>query len=161
VLDACMARIKALQLASGLEEAINQVESGEVARMREEFGPNGRNKGGKPHWKQLKGTINKRERIHKQLVEEFGNDKVKFFGFFVDPQQGKRKRTNVEGKVQLRPSNKVAEAIPHRDKDLKAAKASREYVDESTGCFSQDLWDSKWAGFNQWEIWRALGLERY
>ncbi|GLB45893.1 putative retrotransposable element tf2 155 kda protein type 1-like [Lyophyllum shimeji] len=81
VLDACLARIKALEQAAGLEEVIAQVESGEVAKMREEFGPDNRNKGGKPEWRKLKGTINKRERIYNQLVTEFGGDKEKFFAF--------------------------------------------------------------------------------
>ncbi|KAF8071620.1 hypothetical protein FPV67DRAFT_1447145 [Lyophyllum atratum] len=161
ILAACLARMKALEQANGLEEVISQVERGEVAKMREEFGPEARNKGGKPQWRTLKGTINKRERIYKQLITEFRGDKERFFTFFTfeqEPQKGKRKID--EGHRQLRSSNKVAEAIPHRDKDLKEEKESTEYWDAS-GRFSQHLWDTKWTGLNNWEIWRALAKEQY
>jgi hypothetical protein len=160
--------IKALKQAGGLEEVIAQVENGAVGEMRRLYGPCGRNQGGKPEWKTLKCTINKRERIYEQLVVEFGSNKDKFFEFFTigdDLQpaaswKGKGKRKRAEGMRQLRSSNKVAEAIPHRDVDLATEKQSSVYQ-EKLGCFSQQLWDTRWAGLNKWEIWRVLGKERY
>ncbi|KAG6909224.1 hypothetical protein DXG01_001406 [Tephrocybe rancida] len=72
VLSACTERIKALEQASGLEDVIDQVESGEVEKMR----------CGKPEWKRLKGTNNKWEHIYKQLITEFQGDKEQFYMFF-------------------------------------------------------------------------------
>jgi hypothetical protein len=168
ILDACMLDIKALQQASGLEEVIAQVETAAVAEMHRLYGPCDWNKGGKPEWKTLKCTVNKREQIYKQLTTEFGGNKETFFEFFTIGQdlgptsswkaKGKRKRS--EKTRQLRSSNKIAEAIPHRDKDLAAEKDCHEYLDE-LGCFSQHQWDMKWEGLNRWEVWRALGKERY
>jgi hypothetical protein len=166
LLEACSYDIKALQQAGGLDEVIAQVERGDVAEMRKQYGPQGQRKGGRPEWKSLKVTVNKRERIYEQLVSEFNGDKDRFFEFFTiscNPELGeggkrKRKRANVER--QLRASNKVAEAIPRRDRDLKEEMASLAYRGEH-GDFLQDLWDVRWAGWNRWEIWRSLGKEKY
>ena len=62
--------------------------------------------------------------------------------------------------VQLRLSNKVAEAIYVRDKDLAEEMKSSDYHD-SDGNLQEDLWQARWRGMNRWEIWRELGRERY
>ena len=168
LLEACSYDIKALQQASGLDEVIAQVERGDVAEMRTRYGPQGQRKGGKPEWGSIKVTVNKRERIYDQLRTEFKGDKDQFFEFFTvscnaesgasSRVKGKRKRGEAEH--QLRASNKVAEAIPRRDRDLEKEMASPAYQGED-GDFSQDLWNGRWGGRNRWEIWRLLGKEKY
>jgi hypothetical protein len=166
LLEACSYDIKALQQANSLDEVIAQVERGDVAEIRKQYGPQGQCKGGKPEWKSLKVTVNKRERIYKQLMNEFNGDKDQFFRFFTignlegEASRRKGKRKRAEAECQLMASNKVAEAIPHRDKDLDEEMASAAYQDEQGG-FSQDLWDARWRGQNRWEIWRSLGKEKY
>jgi hypothetical protein len=168
LLDACSVDIKALQQAGGLDEVIAQVESGDVAEMRRRYGPDERGRGSRPEWKSLKVTVNKRERIYDQLATEFAGNKEAFFVFFTigedlgpgASRQGKGKRKRAEVERQLRASNKVAEAIPRRDRDLRVERASSTYLDGS-GQFSQSRWDEKWGSHNQWQIWRALGKEHY
>jgi len=125
-----MLDIKALQQVIWLEEVIAQVETGAVAEMRRLYGPHDRNEGAKPEWKNLK--CNQQAGTNPRATHDrIGGNKQSFFEFFTIGQdlgptaswksKGKRKRT--EKTHQLR-SNKVAEAIPHRDKDLAAEKRS-------------------------------------
>jgi hypothetical protein len=143
------------------------VERGDVAEMHKRYGSQeGRHKGGRPGWKSLKVTVNKREQIYKQLVSEFNSNKDQFFEFFtvscnaeLGSEGGKRKRKHANAECQLRALNKVAEAIPRQDRDLKEEMALPAYQGEC-GDISQDLWDVRWAGQNRWEVWRLLGKEK-
>jgi hypothetical protein len=162
VLDACSLDLKALNMAKNLREVIAQVDSGQVKDIRDRYGPTRGSAGSSAQWKMVKTVVNKRERIYTQLASEFNGDKDRFFAFFTIPA---RKRKSLPGKstvdgVQLRPSNKVAAAIYVRDKDLKEEMKSSDYHD-GNGHFQGDLWETRWQGRNQWEIWRELGKERY
>jgi hypothetical protein len=137
LLRACAEDMAVLKRASDLCAIIAQVESGEVRRIRQRYGPE---KGRKPHkeWAKIKVTVTRRERVYEQLVKEFGGNKELFFSFFTvvdtDP-------------AVLRPYRKIAEAIPWMQKDIKAKQ-------DQSG-------EQQWAGKNGWEVWRALGKERY
>jgi hypothetical protein len=167
LLDACSRDLKALNMAKNLKEAIAQVESGQVKEIRDRYGLTHGSAGSSAEWKMVKTVVCKRERIHGQLASEFKGDKDRFFAFFtVEPStELTKKRKPRQGKfavdgVQLRPLNKVAAAIYVRDKDLTEEKKSSGYCDDN-GCFRKDLWEARWGGMNQWEIWRVLGKECY
>jgi hypothetical protein len=70
-----------------------------------------------------------------------------------------RKRKATEPAEKLRPLRLVVEAIPHRDKDLAEEQKKVEY--RENGEFSYSRWGQRWDGQNKWEIWRAIGKERY
>ncbi|KAK6995649.1 hypothetical protein R3P38DRAFT_3223598 [Favolaschia claudopus] len=157
--------IEALKKADGLRDVIRQLENGDVARIRDLYGPK-RGREANPLWNQnnLRGTINRRERVGKELRETFGGDKEKFFEFFTIPDDEQpapagKKRKNAKLGERLRPVRLVAEAIPHCERDLNAAKGSPEY--QHNGEFLEELWERKWVGMNKWEIWRAIGKEDY
>jgi hypothetical protein len=166
VLDACSLDLKALNTAKNLREVIAQVESGQVQQIRDRYGPMRGSVGSSAEWKMVKTVVNKRERIYAQLVSEFNGDKDRFFSFFaIEPSVERTKKRKPRGKstvdgVQLRPSNKVAEAIYVRDKDLAEEMKSSDYHD-SDGNLQEDLWQARWRGMNRWEIWRELGRECY
>jgi hypothetical protein len=83
LLDNCGADILALNRADNLRAVIAQVESGEVRRIRERYGPkHGRRGGADKLWPSVNVAITRRERLYKQLEEEFNGDKEKFFHFF-------------------------------------------------------------------------------
>lgn len=115
-------------------------------------------------WKRIKGTITKRERLYEQFMKQFSGDKDRFFAFFTinkDESSRKRKRKgDLEDGGQLRAMRKVVEAIPRCIADVAYEKGLPKYLDE-TGDFSEVLWEETWAGKNNWEIWRAVGKERY
>ncbi|KAJ7472502.1 hypothetical protein FB451DRAFT_1367472 [Mycena latifolia] len=152
--------IEALTRADGLRDVIAQHESGAVAKIRDLYGPvKGRETN--PMWKNIKVTITRRERLVLEFQNEFQGDKEKFFSFFTttDPGSTGNKRKAPEPVEKIRPLRRVVEAIPHRDKDLKTEQQLEDY--QNSGVFSEDLWVTKWAGYNKWEIWRAIGKEKY
>jgi len=164
LLAACKADIAVLNHATSLRDVIAQVESGDVAHIRQLYGPCK----GRPAislWQTVKCTICRRERLYSQLQDEFCGDKDRFFVFFMIPKpevndkSSKRKGKRSAPVEQLRPLRKVDEAISRRDKDLAEVMTSEEYSDE--GSFSSAKWEARWPGMNRWEIWRALGKERY
>ena len=111
-------------------------------------------------WANIKVTITRRERLFAELQNEFHGDKDKFFSFFTTANTSTSKKRKVtEPTEKLRPLRLVVEAIPHRDKDLAAEKMQELYQDNGT--FSEDLWVTKWDAQNKWEIWRAIGKEKY
>ena len=161
LLVACKADIAVLNHATSLRDVIAQVEAGDVAHIRQLYGP----RKGRPAislWQTVKCTICRRERLYSQLQNEFCGDKDRFFVFFMIPvneKPSKRKGKRSAPVEQLRPLRKVDEAISRRDKDLAEVMTSEEYSDE--GSFSSAKWEARWPGMNHWEIWRALGKERY
>ncbi|KAJ7123823.1 hypothetical protein C8R43DRAFT_1135875 [Mycena crocata] len=159
LLGSASAEIAGLGQAENLRTAILQVENGEVAKLRERYGPkNGSRGGADPLWSKMNVMVTRRERLFKQLQEEFQGDKDSFFLFFtVTGTSKKSKKSDTE---KLRPFRKVVEAIPHRDKDLKTEKEKSEY-NGADGNFSDEIWTVRWSGLNSWEIWRKLGLEKY
>ncbi|KAF8837493.1 hypothetical protein BDN67DRAFT_1004905 [Paxillus ammoniavirescens] len=121
ILQACQAEFGALSRASSLCEVIGQVEEGRVQQIRDKYGPC---KGCRPHplWGNVKVTVNRRERLYAQLMNEFAGDKVHFFDFFTrQPQdesgssKGKRKASS----ESLFALCKVVEAILRWDEDLR------------------------------------------
>ncbi|KAK7007168.1 hypothetical protein R3P38DRAFT_3212834 [Favolaschia claudopus] len=153
--------IEALKKAEGLRDVISQVENGEVARIRELYGPQ-EGRDANPLWQTLKITVNRRERLANELRNEFNGDKDRFFTFFTvaqDSQNALKKRKKSQPAEKLRPLRLVVEAIVHRDRALEIEKQSAEY--QSNGVFVAELWEGKWAGKNKWEIWRAIGKEDY
>jgi hypothetical protein len=163
LLRTCGMDIQALNTANGLRNVIEQVESGQVKRIRDLYGPkSGKNTATDTtgvSWNKIKGTITKRERIYDQLVKQFGGDKDRFFDFFTI-QGTSRKRKNRNGNGELQALRKVADAIPHCMGDVTREKEMAIYLN-SSGQFSNELWAQKWAGKNDWEVWRELGKEQY
>jgi hypothetical protein len=168
LLVSCKADIAVLNRATSLRDVIAQVKAGDVARIQQLYGPSA----GRPAislWQSIKCTICRRERLYTQLQDEFCGNQDHFFGFFTiptdsleesgKPRKRKGKRSMPAGTEQLRPLRKVDEAISRRDKDLAEVMAGEEYSDE--GCFSGERWEATWLGMNRWEIWRAIGRERY
>jgi hypothetical protein len=125
------------------------VELGKVQRIRDLYGPQ-RGRQTSLEWARIKVTVNRRERVYQQLATEFRGDKDRFYKFFA---------TTLGGGA-LRSYRKIAEAIPWMVKDLNAEAAEAAYLD-AAGTFSGCLWEQHWAGRNRWEVWRALGKERY
>jgi len=159
--------IQALNRVTNLREVIEQIERGDVQRIREKYGPQ-RGRPGHPIWPSIKSTVNRRERVYHQLMDacEFGGDKERFFAFFrsrqdneATPLTNTRKRKADESPNTL-PFRLIAEAIPHRDKDIGMEKSQVQYRDE-VGSFSDERWRQLWGEANDWEVWRALGKEHY
>ncbi|KAJ7291742.1 hypothetical protein C8J57DRAFT_1588329 [Mycena rebaudengoi] len=153
--------VEALKRAEGLRDVVSQIENGEVAKIRELYGPE-KGRPTNPMWATIKGTITRRERMAEELQNEFNGDKEKFFAYFtitdIPVAHGKKTRATLPAE-KLRPLRLVSEAIPHRDTDLAAEKELAEY--QENGLFSLDLWAKKWDGQNKWEIWRIIGKEKY
>ncbi|KAJ7066767.1 hypothetical protein B0H15DRAFT_794362 [Mycena belliarum] len=150
--------IEALSRAEGLRDVIEQCENGAVAKIRELYGPQtGRE--ANPMWANIKMTITRRERVALELKNEFRGDKEKFFAFFTVPDSGSKKRKVTEPTEKLRPLRRIVEAISRRNKDLTTEQQLEVY--QNNGVFSAELWEMKWSGNNKWEIWRAIGMERY
>jgi hypothetical protein len=163
LLQTCNVDIQALETANGLQDVISQVESGQVSRICDLYGP----KPGRTtpptvvKWKNIKGSITKRERIYKQLVTQFNGDKARFFDFFtVQDTSMIRKRKHKAEDGQLQAMRKVVEAIPHCMADVTSEMQKPKYLD-SSGQFSDELWAHCWGGKNHWEVWRQLGKEWY
>ncbi|KAJ6631856.1 hypothetical protein B0H10DRAFT_1937611 [Mycena sp. CBHHK59/15] len=152
--------IEALNKADHLRDLFAQHESRAVANIRKLYGPQ-KGCATNPMWAKIKVTIRRRERLAVELESEFRGDKEKFFSFFTTTDAGpsRRKCKSTELVEKLRPLHLVVQAIPHCDKDLHAEQQLEEY--QNNGVFSEDLWMQKWDGQNKWEIWRAIGKEKY
>ncbi|KAJ7725793.1 hypothetical protein B0H16DRAFT_1735963 [Mycena metata] len=147
--------------ADNIRTAIAQVENGDVAKLREMYGPKQGRGGAHASWSKMNVMITRRERLFKQLQDEFNGDKDRFFAFFTLPTtENTTKKKGKESSEKLRPFRKIVEAIPHRDKDLAAEKEKAEYQN-SEGEFVNGNWEARWGQQNSWEIWRSLGLEKY
>ncbi|KAJ7724911.1 hypothetical protein B0H16DRAFT_1430302 [Mycena metata] len=163
ILDTCGTEILGLGQADSIRTAITQVENGDVAKLREMYGPKNGRGGAHASWSKMNVMITRRERLFKQLQDEFNGDKDRFFRFFTLPaaeNTTKKKGKDKEASEKFRPFRKVVEAIPHRDKDLAAEKKKAEYHNNE-GEFVEINWMARWGGHNSWEIWRSLGLEKY
>ena len=119
-------------------------------------------------WKNLKGKITKRECLFTLLMEDFEGNHGPFFDFFtvaspsMPSKGGKQKASetdSLDGK--LVPLRHVVEAIPHCHRDIQKVCAYAEYIDPVGGQFSERVWKGTWGTKNDWEIWRALGMEKY
>ncbi|KAF7973324.1 hypothetical protein HWV62_15575 [Athelia sp. TMB] len=153
LLDTCSMDIDALNKVHGLVEVIAQVKSGAVQRMRDKYGPQ---KGRKTlsQWARIKVTVNRRERVFEILQDYFDNDEARFLAFFqLPPAPG--------NPTSYLPYRKVAGAIPHMKKDVEAEKKDVQYQDPESGEFSDALWQERWPGKNDFEVWRLMGKESY
>ena len=161
--------IQALTRAANLREVIEQMERGDVERIRDKYGPR-EGRPSDPMWASIKVTVNRRERLYHQLMDpgEFGGNKEQFFAFFASPRgtaengssHRKRKADDDELSADTIPFRLVTEAIPRRDKDIKLEREKPEYRSEG-GSFSIERWRERWGEANDWEVWRALGKEHY
>ncbi|KAJ7020084.1 hypothetical protein C8F04DRAFT_1242222 [Mycena alexandri] len=153
ILDTCGTEILGLGQADNIRTAIMQVENDVRAE-------NGRG-GAHTSWSKMNVMITRRERLFKQLQDEFNGDKEHFFTFFTLPTaENTTKKKGKEASEKFRPFRKVVEAIPHRDKDL-AAEMKKAQYQNTEGEFAEENWKARWGGHNSWEIWRSLGLEKY
>ncbi|KAJ6475874.1 hypothetical protein DFH09DRAFT_952599 [Mycena vulgaris] len=167
ILQDLSAAIAGLERCDGLREVIQQIESGAVKEIRDRYGPAeyGRRGTADPSWPKYSNLVSKRERLHRILTQDFGNNKDKFFGFFsvAPPASKKRKRADNEttqAAEHFRSFRKIVEALPWCEADLKAERQQDQYVD-SNGEFDEALWTERWDPKNAWEIWREIGRERY
>jgi hypothetical protein len=162
VLQASQLELDALSRASSLHEVVEQVKEGRVQQIRDKYGPR---KGRPPHplWENIKGTVNRRERLYAQLKKEFAGERERFFDFFT-PQPRDESASSSKGKHKasgesLFPLRKVVEAIPRRDRDL-AGERLRDVYRDNAGDFSEVKWHEHWGSMNSWEVWRAMGMEK-
>lgn len=162
VLDSCQLDIESMQRAQNLRDAIEQVESGAVGRIRERYGPRD-DRAAEAMWGRLKGKVTKRERLYGLLTGTFEGDKEHFFRFFTAsaPTDNKKQRSGKRSKLKLISLRLVVEAIPHCQRDLADERASVRYIDPVSGRFSEQLWREAWGSRNDWQIWRELGKEWY
>ncbi|KAK7012493.1 hypothetical protein R3P38DRAFT_2550330 [Favolaschia claudopus] len=165
LLDDLSKEIEGLARCEGLRDIIQQVESGEVSRIRARYGPSeGRRGTADPSWPKYKNIVSKRERLYRILSEDFAGDKQRFFAFFTVPQiPKKRKRAKEEAdspEDHFRSFRKIVEAAPWCEADL-AVERGKEQYHGSNGEFSDMQWAAKWGTRNSWEIWREVGNERY
>lgn len=148
--------IEALHRVDGIREAIAQVESGRIQELRNRYGPKSKTEHGKyqkahVQWDSMKNIISRRERLHTQLTKYFGGDQDNFWAFFTIP---------ASTPTRLRPMRPLVEAITRMEDNLKMERRKIQYHTAS-GEFSDALWKSVWEERNDWEVWRALGLEKY
>ena len=75
--------IEALEHAMNLQEVVEQLERGDVQRIRDKYGPQ-QGRASDRIWPRIKVTVNRRERLYHQLKDpgEFNSDKERFFKFF-------------------------------------------------------------------------------
>ncbi|KAK7041155.1 hypothetical protein R3P38DRAFT_2512672 [Favolaschia claudopus] len=110
LLDDLSRDIEGLSRCEGLRDIIQQVESGEVARIRERYGPSdGRRGTADPSWSKYKNIVSKRERLYRILSEDFKGDKDRFFSFFTVPQMPKKRKRMVEDEDRLRSFRKIVD----------------------------------------------------
>ncbi|KAK7001789.1 hypothetical protein R3P38DRAFT_3609370 [Favolaschia claudopus] len=165
LLDDLSKEIEGLARCDGLQDIIQQVESGKVASIRARYGPSdGRRGTADPSWPKYKNIVSKRERLYRILSEDFAGDKQRFFTFFTVPQiPKKRKRDKEESdspEDHFRSFRKIVEAAPWCESDLQIERRNEKYID-SNGNFSDALWTERWGTMNGWEIWREVKGERY
>lgn len=154
ILDVCERQIDALTRAEGLRDVIDQVKSGRVQAIRDKYGPQ-KGRTSNPMWGKIKGAVTRRERLYEVLFrDEFGEDESRFFTFFT------RERKSAQQEDSLQAFRPVVQAIPHMQADIKAEKTKPCYFD-SSGYFSDVIWQDVWEGQNNMEIWRAIGKENY
>ncbi|KAJ7606708.1 hypothetical protein FB45DRAFT_878302 [Roridomyces roridus] len=159
--------IAGLERRDGLDQIIDQVESGAVAKIRALYGPkDGQAKSAHKSWGSFKNIVSKRERLHRILTEDFGGDKSLFFSYFTVPPTDKppaRKKIKTDDnllKSKYRPYRKIVEARPWCEADLVVEREKGQYH-TVTGEFSAELWVARWGSKNSWEVWRELARERY
>lgn len=162
VLGSCQLDIESMQRAQNLRDAIEQVESGAVGRIRERYGPRD-DRAAEAMWGRLKGKVTKRERLYGLLAGTFEGDKENFFQFFTvsAPTDGKKQRSGKWSKLKLISLRLVVEAIPHCQRDLADERMNVRYIDPASGRFSEQLWREAWGDQNDWHVWRELGKEWY
>ncbi|KAG2120777.1 uncharacterized protein F5147DRAFT_766670 [Suillus discolor] len=156
LLAACKADIAVLNCATSLHDVIAQIEAGDVACIRQLYGPC-TGCAAISLWQSIKYTVCHREWLYLQLQDEFCGDKNHFFEFFtiqttpeVNGKSLKRKAKHNASVEHLQPLWKFDEAISQRDKNLAELMVSNEYSDE--GRFCSEKWEAKWLGMNWWEI---------
>lgn len=98
-LHSCTLDIESLARADGLHEVIMQLRSGEVQRIRDKYGPTDTMKA-KPQWEHIKNTMSKRERLHKILRDDFGDDEAKFLKFFQVPDSERLQQKSRKSKTK-------------------------------------------------------------
>ena len=163
-LESCSRKQMGLTRVRNLRELVAVVESGEIERFRAEHGPKRSDDGSKqlkadPQWSSFSTTVNRRERLYDILATDFSGNKDAFFAFFTTPpttnSKGKRKSS------RLRSLRLISEAIPYMTSDVEEEMRKQDYIDNNTSQFSANLWHARWGTQNHWEVWRALGKERY
>ncbi|KAJ7199401.1 hypothetical protein GGX14DRAFT_661923 [Mycena pura] len=167
ILDDLSTSISGLERCDGLRDVIRQLERGDVQAIRDKYGPSEPGRRGTAHksWSKYSNLVSKRERIHRVLLQDFEGNKDDFFSFFSSPPPAPppRKRIKLEGNTpeeRFRPYRKIVEAIPWCDADLAAERKKDEYCSPD-GEFSAERWSQHWNGMNSWQVWRAIGRERY
>ncbi|KAK7027192.1 hypothetical protein R3P38DRAFT_2527064 [Favolaschia claudopus] len=161
LLDDLSRDIEGLSRCEGLRDIIQQVESGEVARIRDRYGPSdGRRGTADPSWSKYKNIVSKRERLYRILSEDFKGDKDRFFSFFTVPQMPKKRKRMVEDEDRLRSFRKIVEAVPWCEADILVEHQKDQYHGPN-GEFSEARWVEHWGTMNCWEVWREIKKERY
>ncbi|KAK6984637.1 hypothetical protein R3P38DRAFT_3452239, partial [Favolaschia claudopus] len=117
----------------GLQDLIQQVESGKVASIRARYGPSdGRRGTADPSWPKYKNIVSKRERLYRILSDGFAGYKQRFLALFTVPQiPKKRKRAKDEldsPEDHFRSFRKIVEAAPWCESDLQIERRKEKYV---------------------------------
>ncbi|KAJ7362711.1 hypothetical protein DFH08DRAFT_930899 [Mycena albidolilacea] len=116
--------IEGLEKCEGLQDVVQQIESGAVKAIRTRYGPVEKRHGtADPLWPKYKNPVSKRERLYKILEQDFEGNKERFFAFFSVPK--KRKRGDEDPTLsedRLQSYRKIVEAKPWCEADLEAER---------------------------------------
>jgi hypothetical protein len=154
--------IEGLEKCEGLQDVVQQIESGAVKAIRTRYGPVEKRHGtADPLWPKYKNPVSKRERLYKVVEQDFEGNKERFFAFFSVPK--KRKRGDEDPTLsedRLQSYRKIVEAKPWCEADLEAERQKEQYRNRN-GEFAEDMWTARWGAKNSWEVWREMKRERY
>ncbi|KAJ7882607.1 hypothetical protein B0H14DRAFT_3754400 [Mycena olivaceomarginata] len=154
--------IEGLEKCEGLQDVVQQIESGAVKAIRTRYGPVDERRGtANPLWPKYKNLVSKRERLYKVLERDFEGNKERFFAFFSLPK--KRKRGDEDPTLsedRFQSYRKIVEAKPWCEADLEAERQKEQYRNPN-GEFAEGMWTARWGAKNSWEVWREMKRERY
>lgn len=146
--------IDALNRASGIKEALDQMEMVERIRLAHD---NGTLKN--VEWSSIKNVITRRERVAKVLKEDFRGDQDAFTAYLQveasTARTTKRKKPGDDGLLSFNVF--VNEMLKACDYIIQAEKMKGMYL--AYGNFSNYLWQQKWGDQNRFYIFRTLCLE--
>jgi hypothetical protein len=82
--------IEGLEKCEGLQDVVQQIESGAVKAIRTRYGPVEKRHGtADPLWPKYKNPVSKRERLYKVVEQDFEGNKERFFRFLLCTKEEK------------------------------------------------------------------------
>ncbi|KAJ7898296.1 hypothetical protein B0H14DRAFT_2557328 [Mycena olivaceomarginata] len=143
--------IEGLEKCEGLQDVVQQIESGAVKAIRTRYGPVEKRHGtADPLWPKYKNPVSKRERLYKVVEQDFEGNK----------ERRESAVTRIPLYDRLQSYRKIVEAKPWCEADLEAERQKEQYRNRN-GEFAEDMWTARWGAKNFWEVWREMKRERY